>query len=69
MLRKTKKTEKVPPHSLTVVGELNVASVPLLLMFLFLFVYCYSKYLLYPSIQKKILEVILTLLEIAGGVT
>ena len=63
------KTDKVPQHSLTVVGELNVASVPLLLMFLFLFVYCYSKYLLYPSIQKKILEVILTLLEIAGGVT
>ena len=60
------KTDKVPQHSLTVVGELNVASVSLLLMFLFLFVYCYSKYLLYPSIQKKILEVILTVFEIAG---
>jgi hypothetical protein len=63
------KTENVPQHSLTVVGELNVASVPLLLMFLFLFAYGYSKYLLYPSIQNKILEAILTVIEIAGGVT
>lgn len=44
------KNRELPQHSLTVVVELNVASVLLLLMLLFLFVYGYSKYLLYPSI-------------------
>jgi hypothetical protein len=46
-------TETLPRHALTAVGQSNVASVSLQLMFPFLFVYAWSKYLMYPSTEDK----------------
>jgi hypothetical protein len=47
-------TETLPRHALTAVGQSNVASVSLQLMFPFLFVYfAWSKSLMCPSTEDK----------------
>lgn len=55
-LRKKMNTKILPQHALTVVGELNAASVSLLLLLLFLFAYVWSKPLLYPSTEDNTKE-------------
>lgn len=52
-LCKEMNTKILPQDALTAVGELNVASVPPSLMLLFLFVYAWSKSLMYPSTEDN----------------